>query len=82
MAPAPRAIRQLSTAQANVAPGLHPRYTAVVSGKKPNDLLRRFTKNAKRKGAKVHPHTWYASADFKDGRRVEIFLPEMKRKRG
>jgi len=53
-----------------------------VSEKRQNDLVRRFAKDAKRKGAKVHSRRWFASAEFKDGRHAEIFAPEKKRKRG
>jgi hypothetical protein len=53
-----------------------------MSGKSQDTVVRRFAKEAKRRGAKVDSHRWFASADFKDGRRVEIFVPEKKRKRG
>ena len=48
-------------------------------GEKNRDgVVRRFVKAAKRKGAEVHSHQWFASADFKDGRRVAVFVPETK----
>jgi hypothetical protein len=53
-----------------------------VREKKQDDLVRRFAENAKRKGAKVQSHRWFATAEFKDGRLFEVFVPEKKRKRG
>ena len=53
-----------------------------MSKKSQDDLVRRFAKDSKRKGATVHSHRWFASADFRDGRHVEVFVPETKRKRG
>jgi hypothetical protein len=53
-----------------------------VKEKKQDDLVRRFVKDSKRKGATVDSHRWFASAEFKNGRHAEIFAPEKKRKRG
>jgi hypothetical protein len=53
-----------------------------VKEKKQADLVRRFVKDSKRKGATVRSNRWFASAEFKDGRHAEVFAPEKKRKHG
>jgi hypothetical protein len=49
--------------------------------KTPHPLVRRLAENARRKGAKVYSRWWFAVAEFKDGRRAEIWVDEKKRTR-